>query len=433
MNADRATLRRIWSDLLPVLDPGSALRAAVRREGDLVHLPDGDAIELATVEDVRVVAFGKAAPAMARAALPLLHGLPVRGLCACPAGSPGDVAPLRRIDAGHPLPDQGSAAAAAAALELLATTGPRDLVLFLVSGGGSALLEQPLPGLTEADLRLLHDLLVRSGAPIGSMNAVRKHCSAVKGGRLAVAAARALRQITLFVSDVPPDQPAAVASGPSLPDPTTWSDARAVLHGLPLPAPVQAFLARPDLPETPKAHDPAFARASWHCLLDSARAGAFVQERLRQSGCPAVLVDLPDDTPVARAAGLLLERLAAERRAAAEGPLAIVSTGELSCPLPPAHGRGGRNQQFALECASRIQGQPIAVLSAGTDGIDGNSPAAGAVVDGTTVDRARTQGRDVAAALGAFDAFPLLQALGDAIVTGPSGTNVRDVRVLLHG
>lgn len=158
-----------------------------------------------------------------------------------------------------------------------------------------------------------------------------------------------------------------------------------------------------------------------------------MQERLRQSGCPAVLVDLPDDTPVARAAGLLLERLAAERRAAAEGPLAIVSTGELSCPLPPAHGRGGRNQQFALECASRIQGQPIAVLSAGTDGIDGNSPAAGAVVDGTTVDRARTQGRDVAAALGAFDAFPLLQALGDAIVTGPSGTNVRDVRVLLHG
>jgi glycerate 2-kinase len=435
----RANLAALFPELLPGLDPAAAVQRALGRAGDRLLLPDGDRVDLKAVRRAFVIAFGKAARPMAQAALEVLAGTEVRGLCAPPAPDADPLPPLQVLPGGHPLPDPGSVRAAERALAVLGNAGARDLVLVLVSGGGSAILERPLlPEIALRDLRALHGMLISCGAGIREVNAVRKHFSGVKGGRLGLRAGLA-RQLTLYVSDVPPGDPSAVASGPSLPDPSTWDDAISVLerHGLTdrLPDALAALLRQRArglrLPETPKPGAPAFARSQACCLLDSDAALDLLRQRCEARGWRCTVDPSADERPVAEAAATLLARLREARTAAA--PAAVLSAGELACALPIPHGRGGRNQQFALECALRIQGEDIAVLSAGTDGIDGNSPAAGAVADGTTVARAKALGRDAARSLRAFDSFPLFEALGDAVITGPTGTNVRDLRVLVAG
>lgn len=415
----RDALHEVFLATLPALDPGAAVRSK------LAEMPLPPAVL------IRLVAIGKAAPAMAKAALDIVG--PAAGIVIAPAGT-ARVEGLAHIEAGHPIPDARSLQAAAGVRRLLRGCTPEYLVLFLLSGGGSSLCEQPLdPGVDLADLQAMQRALVGSGLDIVRMNAIRKHASSVKGGRMAEWAAPA-RQLTLFVSDVPPAHPDAVASGPTMPDASTLADCRDALTAVGLwdriPGAYARLLRDPGLEETPKAGAETFARSSWHCVLDAQVAVDALRAQCQARGWRTEVDLTVDDMPVADAAESLVRRARALKEQHPSDTVAILTAGELSCPVT-GPGVGGRNQHFALACAQQIEGEGIAVLSAGTDGIDGNSPAAGAFADGTTCARARSRGLDPAAAYARSDAFPLFAALDDAIVTGPTGTNVRDLRIVV--
>jgi hydroxypyruvate reductase len=306
------------------------------------------------------------------------------------------------------------------------------LCIFLVSGGASAMMELPLdPSISLADTVAFHRVLVHCGASIVEINCVRKHFSAVKGGRLALAARNA-QKVSLFVSDVPPAHLDALASGPTIADPTTVAECREIIARYKLlerfPASVRRFFESPNLPETPKPAE-LFSR-SWK-LLDSDELARRAQNHAARLGFHTVTDNTCDDWNYELAAHYLLDRLRQLRR---EHPrVCLVSTGEVAVQVPSsvgANARGGRNQHFALYSASQLsaEDEPLAVLSAGSDGIDGNSTAAGAVIDEHTL-----AGDHKAAqrALTAFDSSTLLSALGATIVTGPTGHNLRDLRILL--
>lgn len=388
-----------------------------------------------------VLAYGKAARGMASAVVERLPGATLRGLVVPPEPDAAPLAPFEVIAGGHPVPTAGSLRAAQRALELAASVRGDETVLFLASGGGSAMLEAPIdPAVTLDEVQTLHRALVACGAPILEVNTVRRHLSAVKGGRLAAAAAAAREHVTITINDLRWDMPSHVASGPSHVDPTSVADCVHVLDHHRLwpfvPERLHAPLRAGSLPrglERTAARPPALAAD----VADNADARRAVQQHLRHTGIHVVRdVELDDrhlhEFPCEETVAVLAGELHALHRLHPGRTVAIVAGGELSVPLPEAPGAGGRNQQFALACARVIRGRPITVLSCGTDGIDGNSPAAGAIVDGTTMARARAAGFDVHDALRRCDAFPVLDALGDTVITGPTGTNVRDVRVLVH-
>ncbi|WP_442881070.1 glycerate kinase type-2 family protein [Bosea sp. (in: a-proteobacteria)] len=337
------------------------------------------------------------------------------------------------LAAGHPVPDEGSIASAERALALADGATADDLVLVLLSGGGSANWVAPAGALTLAEKQAVNKALLRSGAPIGEMNIVRKRLSRIKGGRLALAAAPA-RLLTLAVSDVPHDDPAAIASGPTVPDPSTMADARAIVarYGLKLPPAAQALLAD-DASETPKPGHPAFARSDYRIVARPADAIAAAVAAARAAGYEPV--DLGPDLEgeareVAQAqAARALELKAAGRRAA------LISGGELTVTIAGA-GRGGPNQEYALALAIALAGEPgIVALAGDTDGTDGGggeaSDPAGAIVDETTLARARDLGLDPAFCLRDNDSTGFFSGLGDLLRTGPTLTNVNDCRVIL--
>ena len=264
------------------------------------------------------------------------------------------------------------------------------------------------------------------------MNTLRKHFSATKGGRLAEAAHPA-RQVTLYVSDVPPDRPSTIASGPTMPDESTLAECQEILTRLNLlerlPVSIRKLLEG-ELPETPKPGSPKFKRSSWHALLSTTDGVEKLAARARAEGW-IVEPDLSvDDWPVVPAAEQLLEKLAALRRQHPGRTVALLTGGELSSPVT-GEGAGGRNQAFVLACAQRIAGGTVAVLSAGTDGIDGNSPAAGAVADGSTLARAAQHGLESQDFFARSDSYSFFSKLGDAVMTGPTGNNIRDLRLLV--
>ncbi len=419
-------LREVFAGVLADLDIRHSMQGAV---ADRLRA-------MANGGPVLVIAFGKAARAMAQAAVLHLPGTALRGLVVPPEPDAAPLPPFEVIPGGHPLPSEGSLRAARRALEFARSVGAHEQVLFLVSGGGSAMLELPATDEVPLDeLRALHRALVGSGADIVAINTVRRHLSAIKGGRLALAAAAARAQLTLAISDVPAQRFAAVASGPTVADATTPADCRDVLDRFALwpavPAPLRERLRRGDLPPALPPGHTLLQRAEFWTLQDERSLRAHACRRLRRAGVLVVLDTSTDDLPCRAAAGILLRRLDRLRRRHPGRRVAVVATGELAVPLPAEPGTGGRNQQFALQCARPIRGRPIAVLSAGTDGIDGNSPAAGGLVDGSTCARARRLGLGIGPHLARCDAFSLLDRLGDTVVTGPTGTNVRDLRVLL--
>lgn len=292
--------------------------------------------------------------------------------------------------------------------------------------------EKPIDDeITLEDLIATYRALVHSGAPIGEINAIRKHLSAIKGGRLALAASPA-RQVSLLVSDVPDNTPDALASGPTMPDSSSVEDCYAIAakHDLleKFPASVRELFQKHALEETPKSDDPAFHNARWWTILSNKTAMDAVAEAAKHEGFAVEVDNSCDDWDYAPAANYLLNRLRELRKKSEK--VCLISGGEITVKVSNG-GVGGRNQQFALACAGKIKDQNITVLSAGTDGIDGNSTAAGAVVDGTTVQRAQEKGLNIQSALAKFDAYPLFEALGDAIIVGPTGNNVRDIRVLV--
>lgn len=436
----RDAARSIFADALRAVDVGAAVRSHITREVDGLSL-SGRSIKRSEFDEVLVIAVGKAAVPMYLAAAEALDSTAYTAVVV----GPRETLPLRWeglnavfLPGAHPIPTAESLLAAETILATLRGVTSRTVVLFLISGGASAMVEKPLDAaISLDDLVVFSRALVGSGLNITAMNTLRKYLSAVKGGRLAVAAAAARMQCTLLISDVPAASPDAIASGPSLPDRSPVADARLLFNSLQstaaMPHSITAWFQSVALPETPKAFDTAFERAHWAVILSSDHLERAAVVAAETAGFYTVVDNTCDDWEYREAAEHLLLRsrnLAAE----ADRPTCVVSVGEVSVLLPPGTGAGGRNQQFAL-WSSRLlaaQGRVATVLSAGSDGIDGHSSAAGAVCDETTPSRAWDAGLSVEAAIADFNTAPLLQRIGDAIHTGPTGNNLRDLRLLLH-
>jgi glycerate 2-kinase len=429
--------RHIFHRTLAAIDIALTMRQKLARDGSRILF--GNAImDLAAYDRFLAIAVGKASVAMARGLTDLLAPeYAVRGILVAPHDSLAEVEGFRAIGAGHPIPDSGSFLAARAVLDLLAGCNERTLVFFLLSGGGSSLMELPLDlAIPLYDVQELNRQLVTCGAPIAEINAVRKHLSAVKGGRLATAASRATK-LTLAVSDVPAGSESALASGPTLPDPTTVADACTVMDTYSLwpnlPDSIRTkFTHSAAITETPKPGDPSFAQAHFFLLLTAKDLLHHAHQAAEAHGYVTVCDNSTDDWPLGKAADYLLDQLDRLKQKNPGRPVSLIADGELSSPAG-AGGIGGRNSAFVLECAARIAGKRIAVLSAGTDGKDGSSPAAGAVADGQTLERARAAHLDPAEFAERHDSYSFFKALGDAVETGPTGNNLRDFRILIAG
>jgi hydroxypyruvate reductase len=390
-----------------------------------------DLFDLHSYSRVFVVSLGKAGHTMAEA-LAGQVGASLEGIVASPTQPPAQVRGFRYFRGGHPTPNAESIHSASAILKALEAQPASALVIFMLSGGGSSIVEKPIDDeISLDDLIATYRVLVHSGSPIAEINAVRKHLSAVKGGRLAQAAFPA-QQVSLLVSDVPDNTPDALASGPTMPDSTTVEDCYRIAEKYDLPGQfpqsVRELFERRALEETPKSDDPAFHRARWWTVLSNQTAIEEATIAAERAGFVVQVDNSCDDWDYDRAADYLLRRVRELR--VQFSPVCLISGGEVTVKVANG-GVGGRNQQFALACAVKVAREDITVLSAGTDGVDGNSPATGALVDGSTVARARKQGLDASSALEKFDAYPFFRALEDTIETGPTGNNLRDLRILL--
>lgn len=426
----RVTARHLFEYALAESSIDRAFQRHVTCERGVLRVCE-DLYDLHSYNRVFVVSIGKAAHTMVNA-LAMQAGPQVEGIVASSVAPNSQVRGFRYFHGGHPTPNQESVRAAQAMLKSLHGQDTSSLAIFLLSGGGSASAEKPIDDeISLDDLVATYQILVHCGAPIAEINAIRKHLSAIKGGRLAQAAHPA-QQVSILVSDVPDNTPDALASGPSMPDSTSIEDCHriAAKYGMlkQFPRSVAELFQRHALEETPKSDDPAFSRSRWWTVSSNASLVGAAKLEAERHGFTTEVDNSCDDWDYARAAHYLLARLRELRQKYQR--VCLVSGGEVTVKVMKG-GVGGRNQQFVLACAQEIAGEDIAVVSAGSDGIDGNSPAAGAVADGTTAGRAEDRGLDVAAHLNGFNAYPLFDALGDALVTGPTGNNLRDLRVLL--
>ncbi len=440
---ERAMERHFWLDL--------------DQEGEgVLRVAGAAAIPLAGVRRLRVMAMGKAALPMLDGvlrAISRVEGMDVAGICDGPQFPAERDARIRYFAGGHPVPNRDSFEAAEAMLEMARGMGEGDVALILLSGGASAMLELPLErAIGVEDTAVFYGALVHSGAAIAEINCVRKHFSAVKGGRLAAAAAGASRVLTLAVSDVPADQLHALGSGPTLPDDSSAGECMEIIRRYGLmerfPASVRRYFeemaaAAEGLEKTGRVETSSGLAANASADPSGNPFGEFVvilsnkdlveraKERAEALGFRVEIDNGCDDWECSAAAVYLLERLRELR--AEYGRVCLLSGGEITVNVAGTPGVGGRNQQFALACALRMDAADgrVAVLSAGSDGVDGNSDAAGAVVDAGFVDRAKAMGLDPERSLAAFDAGRLFEQTGDGMVTGATGNNLRDLRILL--
>jgi hydroxypyruvate reductase len=415
----REILRRLFDTAIAAADPALCVPP---------HLPPDDGGRLI------VIGAGKASAAMARAVEEHWSG-PLDGLVVTRYGHGVRCERIEVVEAAHPVPDAAGEAAAARILARISGLTATDRVLALISGGGSALLAAPAAGVTLAEKRAITAALLRSGAAIGEINCVRKHLSALKGGRLAAAAWPA-PVLTLAISDVPGDDPAVIASGPTVADPTTAFDALKVLdlYAIAIPDELRRRLASGEL-ETPKPGDPLLARSEFRLIASPRQMlDAAAGEARRLGVAPLILGDAIEGEAreVARAlAGIALS--CARHGLPAAAPCVLLSGGETTVSLR-GNGRGGRNSEFLLGLALALGGAPgIHALAADTDGIDGSEDNAGAFVAPDTLRRARAISIDAAGCLADNDAWGFFAALGDLLVTGPTRTNVNDFRALLVG
>ncbi|BDV43913.1 hydroxypyruvate reductase [Geotalea uraniireducens] len=428
--AGAPALREIFAAALAAVDPAVAVgrEAAVVRE----RYRSGGFTRLV------VVGFGKAAPAMGRAIEEQLGELVSDGLLITRYGHGGR--PLSRLacaEAGHPLPDAAGVAATRRLQALVAGAAAGTLLVTLISGGGSALLVAPAAGLSLADKLQTTALLLRAGAAIDELNAVRKHLSLVKGGRLA-ALARPAALSALILSDVIGDRLDVIASGPTAPDPTTYHDALAVLDRYRLtgqvPVAVSAHLsagAAGRLSETPKPGEPLFAAVSNRIIGSNRLALAAARRRAEQLGYRPVIVSDALAGEAVTAGRWLAEQARSFRLGSPGTKLCLLAGGETTVTVTGA-GRGGRNMELALAFAREIAGRSgISLLSAGTDGSDGPTDAAGAMADGSTVSRAKALGLDPVACLADNDSYGFFARTGGLFITGPTGTNVMDLQIVL--
>ncbi len=433
----RQLLERMIGEAVRAVDPGRALTQHLRRTGATLFLGT-KRYALPKGRRVVVVGAGKAAATMARAVEGIL-GPHLEG--GCVVTKYHHRVPTKRIEvveAGHPVPDEAGVAAGRRILDLVRSLKTSDLLLVLISGGASSLLPAPAPGLTLADKQRVTGLLLKSGASIQEVNTVRKHLSAIKGGQLA--AATKARVLSFILSDVLGDDLASIGSGPTAPDPTTFREALSTLRRYRLitkvPPAVRAHLqagARAARRETPKPGSTVFRRVQHHIIGNNqAAVSAVARVAWRRGIRPLVLTTtLTGEARVAAQAFGALARQVSERGRPLMRPCCILAGGELTVTVK-GRGQGGRAQEFALAAAKDIAGlRNLWIVGVGTDGTDGPTDAAGAVVDGRTWQRAQAKGCRPARALAENNAYPLLKRLGQLIHTGPTGTNVNDLYLLL--
>ena len=472
LDALHATATEIFTGALEACSIESAFDRRLKFEGNVLHrlMPDGsgpETIHLSNYKRIFIVAVGKAAGPMLDTLLGRMKRRQgVRGICCWNQAPKQRNWRIRYFEGGHPLPNEDSFEAARATLAMVKKARKDTLIFFLISGGGSAMFDLPLdPRITLIDTILFNEALLGSGAPISEINTLRKHFSAVKGGRLAMAAPEAAK-VSLLLPDVPLRSLDALASGPTTPDHSTVAEVRDLIarYGLEFrfPPAVREFFSRDDLPESPgnkgwrppffgrtmrsetntarrmtsaatmSGEDAAFRDSVYEILLSSHDLVESARNLAQKAGFHVAVDNSCDDWDYADAARYLLDRFHFLRRT--HPRLCLISGGEVTVTLSSNPGAGGRNQQFALACALELAkhpGEHVTVLSAGSDGIDGNTRAAGAIADPTTVARAKAFGFDAQQSLTAFDACPLFTALGDSVVTGATGHNLRDLRLLL--
>jgi hydroxypyruvate reductase len=380
-----------------------------------------------------VLGAGKASAAMAKAVEDHWPPGPLEGLVVTRYGHAVPCDRIEIVEAAHPVPDAAGRAAAERILALARDAGPDDLVLCLISGGGSSLLALPAEGLTLADKQAVNKALLASGADIGQMNTVRRHLSAIKGGRLA-AAAHPAKVVSLLISDVPSDDPTAIASGPTVADPTTFADARVILarHGIEPPPAVKAHLEAA-AEETPKPGDPRLAAAETVIVATPQASLEAAAEVARRAGlAPLILGDSLEGE--AREVGRVMAGIALQVRRHGQplgAPCVVLSGGETTVTVKGQGGRGGRNTEFLLGLALQLHGlEGVWAIAGDTDGIDGSEANAGAIVTPDALERARRLGLKPAELLARNDAYGFFEALGDLVVTGPTLTNVNDFRAV---
>ena len=414
----REALNRIFRASIAAADPRHMLAA---------HLPPRPAGRCV------VVGAGKSAAVMAAALEDAWPDVELSGVVVTRYGHSVPTRRLRVVEASHPVPDANSEIGAQSVLQAVQGLGPGDLVIALISGGGSALMALPVEGLTLADKQAVNRALLASGATISEMNAVRKHLSRIKGGRLAAAAAPA-RVVTLAISDVPGDDPAVIASGPTVPDPTTFSDARSIIarYGVALPTAVAARLTE-DADETPKPGQ--LPHTEFRMIATPSMALRAASEEASRLGLlPLILGDALEGE--SREVGTMMAGIAksvATHGLPIERPAVLLSGGETTVSIgPEGAGRGGRNTEFLLALAVALGGRNgIWAVAGDTDGIDGTEDAAGAFVAPDTLARARVAGLDPHGVLDSHDSYGLFDTIGDLIRTGPTLTNVNDIRAIL--
>ncbi|WP_420236767.1 glycerate kinase type-2 family protein [Telmatobacter bradus] len=472
IDALHAKATEIYEGALEACNIGSAFDRRIAFDGNTLRrlLPDGggpDTIDISAYKRIFIVSIGKAAEPMLQTLFDRLKRRKgIRGICCSPQMPAKRSWRIRYFEGGHPLPNDESMLAARAALNMLRKARKDTLVFFLISGGGSAMFDLPLDtSISLEDTRAFHQALLLSGAPINEVNTLRKHFSAVKAGRLAMAAPEATK-VNILLPDVPLRTLDALSSGPTSPDHSTVDDVRTLMEKYHLaekfPPAVRAFFERTDLPESPgnkswvppifqlpllgknssprtatsaaamSGEDEIFRDSVYEVLLSAHDLGENARHLAEKAGYTVFVDNSCDDWDYKDAARYLMERFHALR--AVHKRLCLISVGEVTVTINKTPGAGGRNQQFVMACAldlERHPGERLTVLSAGSDGIDGNTQVAGAIADPTTVERAHTFGFHLKASLAAFNACPMFTALGDAVVTGPTGHNLRDIRLLI--
>jgi glycerate 2-kinase len=440
MNLDRIRkdARLIFEAGLEAVEPAKAVKRHVRwQEGRLVI--DDRTYDLGEYTSIHVVGAGKAAAAMALAVEELLGDRLTSGFVNVKYGHSR---PLRLVsvnEAGHPVPDESGLRGTGQLMALLGQADEKSLVIFLVSGGGSALLPAPAEGLNLEHEQQVTQLLLDSGATIEEINAIRKHISRVKGGQMARLAYPATL-VSLVLSDVIGDRLDSIASGPTVPDGTTYADCLQILQKYAIagkiPPAVLAHLqkgARGEIPETPKAGEPVFERTQNVIVGSSIQAVGAAKEKAEARGYGAMILStfIEGET---REVAIVHAALAKEIRRSGNPiapPACLISGGETTVTIR-GRGLGGRNQEFALAAAIEIDGlENVVILSGGTDGTDGPTDAAGAIADGTTIERAAQKRLNAEAYLRDNDSYHFFQPLGDLLMTGPTLTNVMDLRLVL--
>ena len=430
----RATIMAIGRAAIAAVDPATAVQETVSLASDglrigPLHVSDDEA------RRVIVLGAGKASPRMAAALVDILGDRVTSGLVITKDGYASPAGRVRIVEAGHPVPDERGQAATRRLLDAAEAAGKSDLVLCLISGGGSALTPCPPDDISLAELQEVTDQLLRSGATINQMNAVRKHLSEFHGGLLAAAAAPA-RVLGLLVSDVVGNPMDVIASGPTSPDPTTYADALAVLDAFGLRAAAPASIrnrlelgARGELPETPKPDDPLFAQVANLVIADNARAGLAAVAAAEAAGLHAQFLTSRVQGEAREIAKLVAGAAIDIARSGrpVRRPGCAIFGGETTVTVR-GNGRGGRSQELAVAAAQALAGEPhTAVFALATDGTDGPTDACGGLIDGSTLERARAAGGDCASALAANDSYNYLNCCGDLVRLGPTGTNVNDL------